>query len=91
MLTPKLFQVPVTFTVAGVEHCVEAWSDMTALEAVRLAVGRAGVPSRCESGICGTCESLVDGVGVRLCATGIGRIDGTTISLRGSQPGLPMQ
>jgi aerobic-type carbon monoxide dehydrogenase small subunit (CoxS/CutS family) len=81
MLRPKLVQVPVTFTVAGIEHSVEAWSDMTALEVVRLAVGRSGAPSRCEAGICGTCESLVDGVAVRLCATGIGRIDGSTITL----------
>jgi aerobic-type carbon monoxide dehydrogenase small subunit (CoxS/CutS family) len=87
MLRPKLSQVPVTFTVAGTEHCVEAWSDMTALEVVRLVVGRDGAPSRCEAGICGTCESLVDGVVVRLCATGVGRIEGTTISLPGSAAG----
>jgi aerobic-type carbon monoxide dehydrogenase small subunit (CoxS/CutS family) len=82
VLRPKLTQSTVTFTVDDVVYTVEAWSDMTALEVVRLAVGRSGVPSRCESGICGTCESSVNDQPVRLCATGAGRIEGATISLK---------
>jgi aerobic-type carbon monoxide dehydrogenase small subunit (CoxS/CutS family) len=86
MLRPKLSQADVSFTIDGVEHLVDAWSDMTALEVIRVALGRQAVPSRCESGICGTCESLVDGVAVRLCATSAGRIDRTSISLPATRP-----
>ncbi len=87
MLKRRLTSFPITFSLDGVEHTVEAWSDMSALEAVRIVTGRAGVPSRCESGICGTCESLVDGVPFRLCAAGATRIDGTTIVLSGVRRG----
>ncbi len=79
-LSPRLAQLTITFTIDGAPHTVAAWSDMTALEVVRAAIGRAGLPSKCEAGICGTCESRVDGVATRLCSVPGRVIDGTTVT-----------
>ena len=87
-LRPHLTQAATTFTIDGAEHTVDAWSDVTALEVARLAVGRGELPSRCESGICGTCEVLVDAVPTRLCSIPGRRIAGRT-STRISTTSMP--
>jgi len=79
-LRPRLTHVPATFTIDGATHTVDAWSDMTALEVVRQALGKQGMPSRCESGICGTCEVLVNGGPMRLCSIPGRAIDASTIT-----------
>jgi aerobic-type carbon monoxide dehydrogenase small subunit (CoxS/CutS family) len=84
ILRPRLTQSPVTFKIDGVEHTVDAWSDMSALEVVREAVGRAVAPSKCEAGLCGTCESLINGDVVRICSVSARRLDGTTVVLPNS-------
>jgi carbon-monoxide dehydrogenase small subunit len=66
--------------VDGVDHVVEAWSDMSALEALR--VVHPAAPSRCESGICGTCEVLVDGEVVRVCSLPAQRLEGADVETR---------
>ena len=74
-LRPRFEQIAMSFTIDGAAFAVTAWSDMTALEVVRLALGRDGMPSKCESGICGTCEVLVDGVPTRLCSAPARTVD----------------
>jgi aerobic-type carbon monoxide dehydrogenase small subunit (CoxS/CutS family) len=86
-LSPRVAQLTISFTMDDRTHAVTAWSDMTALEVVRAAVGRGGLPSRCEAGICGTCESRVDGIATRLCSVPGRVIDGTTITRPKSHEG----
>ena len=82
MLRPRLGQRTLHVTIGDTPHTVEVWSDMSALEAVRLVVGRSGAPSRCEYGMCGTCEALVDGVVTRICSVGALKLEGTTVILK---------
>ena len=71
----------VRFTVDGAEHTVEVYSDETALRALQQRFGRPRFPSSCEQGLCGTCETLVDGQPTRLCLMPAPRLDGLVIEL----------
>jgi aerobic-type carbon monoxide dehydrogenase small subunit (CoxS/CutS family) len=76
---PHLREIPITFTLDGVEHSMTAWSDMAALEALRLVTNRARFRSKCEMGLCATCEVEVDGVVVRVCAISAEKLNGTAV------------
>ena len=52
---------------------------MAALKAIREFGGHERPRRGCQEGICGKCESVVDGVETRLCITPIGTLDGATI------------
>jgi ferredoxin len=80
VLRPRLREIPITFILDGVEHSMTAWSDMSALEALRLATNRARFHSKCEMGVCGTCEVHVNGAQVRVCALSAEKLDGTTVT-----------
>ncbi len=75
MLRPRLSQFPITFTVDGVEHTIEVWADMSALEALRSLGDREDFPSKCEAGICGRCEVIVNGTVTRVCSVSARRLD----------------
>jgi aerobic-type carbon monoxide dehydrogenase small subunit (CoxS/CutS family) len=77
VLRPRVEELTLHVRVDGLDHVVAAWSDMSALEALRV-VHRAA-PSRCESGICGTCEVLVDGEMARICSLPAHRLDGAVV------------
>jgi len=69
----------VTFTVDGDEYCVDAWPDLSALRTIR-DVARHPRPRRgCEMGLCGSCESKVDGIETRLCQMTSASLDGVMI------------
>ena len=72
-------EVTVTFTLAGVSHTVQTWTDYSALATIRMVTGRKRLASKCEMGLCGTCEALVDGVTRRLCSLPPSAIDGAVI------------
>jgi len=74
----------VTVTVDSEHHTIEAWSDESALRALQARFGRPRVPSSCEQGLCGTCETIVDGQPTRLCLIAAPRLDG--LSLESLQP-----
>jgi aerobic-type carbon monoxide dehydrogenase small subunit (CoxS/CutS family) len=80
VLRPKLREIPIAFTLDGVSQEMTAWSDMSALEALRIVTNRARFRSKCEMGLCGTCEVAVDGVVVRVCAMSAEKLDGASIS-----------
>ena len=80
-LRPRIEEVDLAVTVNGVEHHVQGWTDMTALQVVREVLRHPDVRWRCESGLCGTCEALLDGVPTRLCSIGCTRLDGAVIEL----------
>jgi aerobic-type carbon monoxide dehydrogenase small subunit (CoxS/CutS family) len=79
-LRPRLEELAVGVRVDGVDHVVTTWSDMSALEALRLV--HPAAPSRCESGICGTCEVLLDGAVARICSLPARRLDGADVVTR---------
>jgi len=69
----------VSFTVDGRCVTIETWSDLSALLAVRL-IARHPTPRRgCENGLCGSCESLVDGQPTRLCQMRSAELDGRVV------------
>jgi isoquinoline 1-oxidoreductase subunit alpha len=80
-LRASLERFDLTFSLDGVSHTVQAWSDMTALEVVRGVAGRAAFRSQCEMGLCGTCETPVNGVVTRLCSLPARSLQGTRVRL----------
>jgi carbon-monoxide dehydrogenase small subunit len=84
VLRPRIEEVTVRFTVDGEEHAVAVYSDESALRALQQRFGRPRFPSSCEQGLCGTCETVVDGRPTRLCLIAAARLDG--LSLQSFQP-----
>ena len=82
----KAFEQEVTFEIDGLDFSFATWSDVSALFAIRF-LAKYDRPKRgCESGLCGNCESLVDGVPTRLCLVPSTLLDGVSI-VSGSKPG----
>ena len=82
----KSFEREVTFEIDGLRLSFATWSDVSALFAIRF-LAKYDRPKRgCESGLCGTCESLVDGAPARLCLMPSTSLDGVSI-VSGSRPG----
>ena len=78
-VTRRFEPLQVTFTVDGDEFCVDAWPDLSALRTIR-DVARHPRPRRgCEMGLCGSCESKVDGVERRLCQMSSASLEGVVI------------
>ena len=82
----KAFERDVSFEIDGAQYAFATWSDVSALFAIRF-LAKYDKPRRgCESGLCGTCESLVDGEPRRLCIMASTALDGVSI-ISGSKPG----
>lgn len=82
----RAFEREVTFEIDGQRFSFATWSDVSALFAIRF-LARYDRPRRgCEAGLCGTCESLVDGQPARLCQLPSTALDGVSI-VSGSRPG----
>lgn len=78
-MSPRLEQVRVSFRVDDIDYDIEVWSDMTALQAVREVAGHDRPRRGCQQGLCGKCESMVDGEAQRLCITPAPDLEGLTI------------
>jgi aerobic-type carbon monoxide dehydrogenase small subunit (CoxS/CutS family) len=86
LFVAKAFEQDVTFEIDGRTFSFATWSDVSALFAIRF-LAKYDRPRRgCEAGLCGTCESLVDGTPTRLCQLASTALDGVSI-VSGSQPG----
>jgi aerobic-type carbon monoxide dehydrogenase small subunit (CoxS/CutS family) len=81
MLSPRVHSTVVTVTVDGERETFEVWSDESALRALQSRHTRARFPSRCEQGLCGTCEVRVDGVTTRICLLPAARLEGAVVEL----------
>jgi len=66
-------------TVDGTAYTITCDPTMAALKAIREIAGHARPRRGCQEGICGKCESVVDGTETRLCITPVGTLEGATI------------
>jgi aerobic-type carbon monoxide dehydrogenase small subunit (CoxS/CutS family) len=78
-LRPRIDELTLHVRVDGVDRVVTAWSDMSALQVLRECLGHREAPSRCEAGLCGTCEVRLDGAISRICSVPARRLDGATL------------
>lgn len=79
VLVPDITEIDVRFSVDGERFAITVPSDLSALRAIR-EIARHDRPRRgCEAGLCGKCESLVDGREQRLCQLPAPELDGLTI------------
>ena len=74
-----LVPVPLSFTVDGVGYRVCVDPSMAGLKAIREYAGHERPRRGCQAGICGKCESTVDGKETRLSLTHVGDLDGAVI------------
>ena len=78
---PGFGEPPVTtvLTVDGVEYSIFADPTMAALKAIREIAEHVRPRRGCQEGICGKCESKVNGADTRLCITPIGTLMGAVV------------
>jgi hypothetical protein len=69
-----------TVTVDGTRYRITCDPTMAALKAIREIAAHVRPRRGCQEGICGKCESIVDGAKRRLCITPIGTLEGATIA-----------
>jgi aerobic-type carbon monoxide dehydrogenase small subunit (CoxS/CutS family) len=72
--------VRVTLTVDDIVYSITADPSMAALKATREIAEHTRPRRGCQEGLCGKCESLVNGCETRLCITAIGSLDGAVIT-----------
>jgi aerobic-type carbon monoxide dehydrogenase small subunit (CoxS/CutS family) len=68
-----------TLTVDGTAYSITCDPTMAALKAIREVAGHTRPRRGCQEGICGRCESIVDGADTRLCITPIGTLEGASV------------
>jgi 2Fe-2S iron-sulfur cluster binding domain len=71
--------VVTVLTVDGVEYSILADPTMASLKAIREIAEHVRPRRGCQEGICGKCESKVDGEDTRLCITPIGTLQGAVV------------
>jgi hypothetical protein len=71
--------VTTVLTVDGVEYSIVADPTMAALKAIREIAEHVRPRRGCQEGICGKCESKVNGEDTRLCITPIGTLMGAVV------------
>lgn len=71
--------VVTTLIVDRIYYEIVADPTMAALKAIREIAEHLRPPRGCQEGICGKCESKVNGLDTRLCVTPIGTLDGAVV------------
>jgi aerobic-type carbon monoxide dehydrogenase small subunit (CoxS/CutS family) len=71
--------VRVRLTIDDTAYDIVVDPTMAALKAIREYAGHERPRRGCQEGICGKCESHVDGVETRLCQAPIAQLDGATV------------
>ena len=71
--------VLIVLTVDDVEYSIVADPTMAALKAIREIAEHVRPRRGCQEGICGKCESKVNGDDTRLCITPIGTLMGAVV------------
>lgn len=81
----------ISFTLNGELTVIEVAPEATLLSVLRDQLGRFGVKHGCETGECGACTVLLDGLPVNSCVMLAAQVDGrelTTIEALGERPEL---
>lgn len=77
----KLFHnIPVSVTVNRNVHRRSVGSDLMLIDFLRDDLGLTGAKDGCETGQCGACTVLVDGVSVKSCAMLAAQVDGCKVT-----------
>jgi aerobic-type carbon monoxide dehydrogenase small subunit (CoxS/CutS family) len=69
----------ITLIVDGTTYAITCDPTMAALKAIRELADHPRPRRGCQEGICGKCESAVDGIETRLCITPIGTLEGANV------------
>lgn len=72
-------EVTVRFVLDGEEREITADPSMAALRAIRDVFGYQRPKRGCQAGICGKCESDLNGELTRLCSTELGELQDSTV------------
>ena len=78
-VAPRLGERRVRFTADDVDFDLVVPNDMSVLQILRDIAGHPRPAWRCELGVCGSCESVMNGEVVRLCTFGPKSLDGAVI------------
>src|SRR3954454_12731500 len=71
---------PVSLTVNGLEHRESVPVDMLLVDFLRDRLGLTGTKFGCDTGHCGSCTVLVDGLSVKSCTMLTVQADGSNIT-----------
>jgi aerobic-type carbon monoxide dehydrogenase small subunit (CoxS/CutS family) len=80
--------VNVTLTVDEVVYTITADPTMASLKAIREVAEHTRPKRGCQEGICGKCESQVNGETTRLCITPIGTLEGAVVTTPAPRKGI---
>ncbi len=83
-----LAPVACTLTVDGTAYTIVVDPSMAGLKALREYAAHERPKRGCQEGICGKCESVVNGTPTRLCITPIGELDGAVIATPAPRRGM---
>jgi aerobic-type carbon monoxide dehydrogenase small subunit (CoxS/CutS family) len=86
MLRPSVQEITLSFDVDGTAYTVDAWTDMSALQVVRDIARHPGTRWRCEAGLCGSCEALLNGMPTRLCSVSSRRLADASVVIAPPSP-----
>lgn len=79
-MTTQPEAIPLTLTVNGHVHTTTVEPHLLLVDLIRDALGLTGTKIGCETGQCGACTVLVDGVSVKSCAMLAAQAEGATIT-----------
>jgi len=75
-----LAECPISVTVNGREHRESVAADMLLVDYLRDHLGLTGTKFGCDTGQCGSCTVLVDGLSVKSCTTLAVQADGANVT-----------
>ena len=73
-------EVPISVEVNGRDHKTNVGADLSLVDFIRDTLGLTGTKVGCETGQCGLCTVLVDGISVKSCATLAVQTDGSKVT-----------
>src|SRR3954454_6521544 len=76
----SLAECPISVTVNGREHREPVAADMLLVDYLRDRLGLTGTKFGCDTGQCGSCTVLVDGLSVKSCAMLAVQADGANVT-----------
>src|SRR5688572_17240947 len=79
-MTTQPEAIPLTLTVNGHVHTTTVEPHLLLVDLIRDALGLTGTKIGCETGQCGACTVLVDGVSVKSCAMLAAQAEGAAIT-----------